>query len=110
MFALNNGGSTALHWSCTVPNAAVSVGLIRLFLSHGVSVDATNRAGETPLHWAVDFARTHAVDQLLISGATPSAKDHEGNTPMHKIKSDCHDKEESEAWRTSSCATERQKT
>jgi hypothetical protein len=97
--AINNGGSTALHWACSVANGDISTSLIRLLLSRGLSVDAANRAGETPLHWAVDWSRPHAVDELLNQGANANLKDVEGNTPMHKIKMDCHEKEESVAIR-----------
>lgn len=89
----NNGGSTALHWACSVEHAGTSVGLIDLLISHGVNASAANRAGETPLHWAVDWLRPHAVAALLAHGALVNAPDADGNTPLHKIKRDCHEQE-----------------
>ena len=89
--AVNSGGSSALHWASSIDNSEVGISLIRLLLSHGLDVNASNRAGETPLHWAVDWIRPQIVDELIKQKAEVNAKDHEGNTPLHKIKKDCHE-------------------
>ena len=94
--ATNNGGSTALHWAATGPVADISRALIALLLEQpDVYVNAANNAGETPLHWAVDWVRPHAVQALLSAGADVSKVDRDGNSPLHKIKADCDESEES---------------
>jgi ankyrin repeat protein len=94
--ATNNGGSTALHWAATGPVADISRALIALLLEQpDVYVNAANNAGETPLHWAVDWVRPHAVQALLSAGADVTKVDRDGNSPLHKIKADCDESEES---------------
>lgn len=66
-----------------------------LLLSRGLYVNAANGGLETPLHWAVDWSRPHAVELLLERGADPKLVDVHGNSPLHKIKSDCDEREES---------------
>jgi ankyrin repeat protein len=92
--AVNQGGSTPLHWASTVQDASVCVPVIRTLADAGVSVHARNGAGETALHWAVDWRAEHAVNTLLDMGADPNAVDERGNTPLHKIKADCDQRDE----------------
>jgi len=92
--ATNNGGSTALHWAASIRDGVVARDIIRLLLSHGLDVSAKNHVGETPLHWAVDWAQPEAVKELLKQGAEKNAVDENGNTPLHKIKKDCHERED----------------
>jgi hypothetical protein len=49
-----------------------------------------NRAGETPLHWAVEWQSTWSVRSLLYRGAPLAAEDGHRNTPLHKLYRDCH--------------------
>ncbi len=61
-------------------------------LEHGANSNATNRAGETPLHllcsqpWAGWNPRdaTKRVQWLLRAGARPDIPDRDGNTPLHR--------------------------
>lgn len=89
--AQNQGGSTALHWACSVADGSIALPLLDLLLSppHSVPVNAANAAGETPLHWAVDWLAVDSVQYLLQHGADVNATDSHNNTALHKIKSDC---------------------
>ena len=67
--------------------AAVAYGdfpkAVELLLKHGASVNATNRGGQTPLHFAAGHDRLPAVRILLGANADPNAKDKDGRTPLH---------------------------
>ena len=43
-----------------------------------------DQEGQTPLHRAVAWGNTHAVEILLDEGADINARDGEGDTPMEK--------------------------
>ena len=89
--AQNQGGSTALHWACSVADGSIALPLLDLLLSppHSVPINVANAAGETPLHWAVDWMAVDAAQYLLQHGANVNATDSHNNTALHKIKSDC---------------------
>jgi len=67
--------------------------VIPLLLSHGWDVNGANKAGETPLHWAIEWQSLWSVRALLYANATVSALDQHQNTPLHKISSDCQENE-----------------
>jgi hypothetical protein len=83
-------GDTALH----VAGAAYQANIARDLLARGASVDAKNRRGAEPLHYACDgspgssrwnpAAQTATIECLLTAGANPNATDRSGVTPLHR--------------------------
>ena len=71
------GGSTALHHAAGYG----PVGNLQLLIDKGADVNAKNRRGSTPLHWAIhDEAK---VRLLLSKGANVNAKQAQGRTPLY---------------------------
>ena len=53
--------------------------------AHGAEVNATDRKGWTPLHFALArWPTVEIVEILLDHGADPTAADDEGATPLHR--------------------------
>ncbi len=83
-------GDTALHLAA----ACHVVGIVRDVHAAGAQVDAVNRLGARPLHYAVDGAPGSArwnpgaqratVAFLLELGADPNAPDRNGTPPLHR--------------------------
>jgi ankyrin repeat protein len=75
-------GQTALHLAV----ASMDVNLVRTLLTHGASVEIRDQSGSTPLLVASkhNFS-TGIIDLLLQVRSYPSAQDHEGYTPLHKV-------------------------
>jgi len=83
-------GDTALH----VAGAAHRPEMVRLLVSMGAEVDARNRRGATPLHYAADGspgspiwnpdAQAETIDCLIQAGADPNARDKSGVAPLHR--------------------------
>ena len=81
-------GDTALH----VAAAASAAPLVRELVATGAAVDARNRRGATPLHYAGDggpgaprwdpLAQAGTVTALVSFGADPDAVDKNGTTPL----------------------------
>ncbi|XP_069117385.1 inversin-like isoform X4 [Argopecten irradians] len=55
----------------------------RLLVEKGASIDDQDKAGRTPLHWAVFSKNVSFVNELLESGADPSIRDQDGMDPFH---------------------------
>lgn len=80
---VNDFGATALMRACT-SSLDEAVPRIRMLLTKGASVDATDSVGKTPLMWAIEFADREAiVDELLAHGPNLEARDSMGNTALH---------------------------
>ncbi|CAN9505457.1 unnamed protein product [Ophioblennius macclurei] len=70
---------------------------VKLFLSHGADVLATNREGETPLNAACSGAERpseagrylRVVQMLLEAGADPRTAGRKHHTPLHNACSNC---------------------
>ncbi len=79
-------GDTALH----VAAAAFRRSSIELLVRSGAALDAKNRRGAEPLHYAADAnrwnpqAQAEAIKCLLSAGANPHAVDANGATPLHR--------------------------
>ena len=72
----DEGGSTALHHAAGYGPLAN----VELLIDNGAEVNAKNRRGSTPLHWAIhDEAK---VRLLLSKGANVNAKQVQGRTPL----------------------------
>lgn len=83
-------GDTALH----VAAAAHDATLARALVTHGAALDARNRMGAAPLHYAADAApgspywdenaQRAIVEYLIEAGADPNASDKRGVAPIHR--------------------------
>ena len=89
-------GDTALH----VAAAAFRRVTVRLLTEAGADVNAGNRRGAQPLHYAADgvpgspswdpVAQAEIVRYLIEAGADPNARDRSGVTPLHRaIRTRC---------------------
>ena len=79
-------GDTALHMAA----AAFQRSTARLLVENGAALDARNRRGAEPLHYAADANRWSPTPQaetlvyLLSVGANANARDANGATPLHR--------------------------
>ena len=83
-------GDSALHAAAAAHRPAI----IRLLVASGAEVDARNRRGAQPLHYAADGtpgsrtwnppAQAETVTCLIEAGADPNATDKSGVTPLHR--------------------------
>ncbi len=81
-------GDTALH----IAAASYEPAILTELVGAGAAVDATNRRGAQPLHYAVDggpdaprwnpAAQRETVARLITLGADPNATDKNGTTPL----------------------------
>ena len=79
-------GDTALHMAA----AAFQRSTARLLVRKGAPLDAKNRRGAEPLHYAADTnwwnptAQSETIRYLLSVGANANARDANGATPLHR--------------------------
>ena len=83
-------GDTPLH----IAAAAHQPELVRALLDLGADVDARNRRGAQPLHYATDGlpdsdawdpeGQAAVISALIATGADPNAKDKSGVAPLHR--------------------------
>jgi hypothetical protein len=83
-------GDTALH----IAAAAHQVGVLRALIPAGADVDARNRRGASPLHYAADSRpggarwspqeQAAAITYLISVGADPNATDGSKVRPLHR--------------------------
>lgn len=79
-------GDTALHMAA----AAFQRSTARLLVRNGADIDAKNRRGAEPLHYAADAntwnptAQAETIKYLISVGANVNARDANGATPLHR--------------------------
>jgi len=64
------------------------VEVAKLLLEHGADLNAKNKYGWTPLHYAALNGRVDIVATLLEHGADPNVQDKFGRTPLHLAASE----------------------
>jgi len=86
-------GCTPLHWAAKVGNAEA----ITLLLKAGADPNAQDHAQASPLHYAVVSPTAYRLECITAILAAPSptqasvtAKDINGQTPMHWLAGACH--------------------
>lgn len=73
-------GCSCIHIAAQYGHTA----LVAYFVARGVSPDLVDRAGMTPLMWAVWKIPSLDPTRLLLTlGASPNLRDHQGNTALH---------------------------
>jgi len=79
-------GLGPLHALCSSPEPSSPSdveNLIKTLVTAGTSVNLPAiDTGNTPLHFAAEFASTSTIDTLLSLGADVNARNMEGNTPL----------------------------
>jgi ankyrin repeat protein len=72
------------HWDHGDERDDMTREMVRMFLAAGVSPNARDQSGTTPLHEAMtgDGVNTVAAEELIRAGADVNAVDEDGNTPL----------------------------
>uniref|UniRef100_A0ABD2WMG9 PRANC domain-containing protein n=1 Tax=Trichogramma kaykai TaxID=54128 RepID=A0ABD2WMG9_9HYME len=81
-------GSTPLHITCEKPDSIELVKLlfyISNLLNQSIHIDARDKLGNTPLHYALGSRQKKVVELLLKRGADPRSTSKEGLTHLHVI-------------------------
>ena len=86
----DHGGDTLLH-NATFGCGHNGIEVIKILISAGIDVNAKNRDGTTPLHYAAISTNIHiaassqvkVVEYLVSVGADVNAKNYKGETPLH---------------------------
>ena len=81
--------TTALHLATKFERDDLVVQILKDQTAAGISVNRTDSDGNTALHWAIVSAgESHGaksaaiIEQLLVAGANPHARNNEGETPL----------------------------
>ena len=69
-------------------------GFVRLFLKHGVDVNAEDQDHTNALYWAIYHRKLEVVPMLLNYGANPNSENNLGETPLHLLLHDNYFSEE----------------
>jgi ankyrin repeat protein len=76
---------TFLHRALVSVTGTTSAAMIRHLISRGVPVNATDRYGNTPLHYAARTDHVEAMQALLDAGAEVDPVNEEGITPLRQL-------------------------
>ncbi|XP_071535098.1 NF-kappa-B inhibitor alpha-like isoform X1 [Panulirus ornatus] len=83
IFQSDEDGDTQLHVAVMRGFIEVVYNITRL-LPHQAFLDLANHTGRTALHLAVAAMDAGVARHLVVCGASPVARDHRGNTPLHQ--------------------------
>ncbi|KIX06079.1 uncharacterized protein Z518_04053 [Rhinocladiella mackenziei CBS 650.93] len=80
---LDSDGASALHYA-SASSRAVSARTVKFLIkSHGLGVDAADKAGKAPVHYAARSGTLDGLQALEKQGAKFDIKDKDGNTVLH---------------------------
>jgi len=74
---------TILHYAL-VALTPPEVEVVRVLLKNGAKVNALEKRGWTPLHFAARSAPLEVIEMLLTAGADPNLPRQDGVTPLHE--------------------------
>ena len=77
-------GNTPLIAAVIVNNKKI----VKLLLKHGVDFDASNKHGNTALHFAAEYQLASTTKYLLKKGASRTIRNSIGMLPGERVKSD----------------------
>ena len=82
--ALLYGGRTPLHWLCYSSNEGGDrIACFELLRAAGANLDATDRKGCVPLHYAVQRRSSSLASLLIEAGVNVNVTNSYGATPLH---------------------------
>ena len=88
---IGSNSETVVHvWARTTGDISVTgshVPALTHLLNAGLTIDARDVQGRTPLHYASEWDLSVNVRALLDAGADPNARDENGRTPLHAAAS-----------------------
>jgi hypothetical protein len=79
--------ASCLHIAVSEQNSEA----VRLLLNWGADVNATDKTGQTPLHYACKADAPREADMLMAAGAQENVLDMDGKTPVQLSQSHAHD-------------------
>ncbi|MCA8992283.1 MAG: ankyrin repeat domain-containing protein [Planctomycetaceae bacterium] len=74
-----------LHFALQGVVGGADASLVQLLISSGVDVEAADRLGWTPLHFAVRNGCSACVSALINAGASLNVVDSRGISPLHRL-------------------------
>ncbi|CAB0038135.1 unnamed protein product [Trichogramma brassicae] len=80
-------GYTSLHVACNIRRDDLAELLLNIAkeVDQVIQIDALDKKGRTPLHWALLNGKKQTTEALLRNGANTNLADAEGLTPLHYI-------------------------